>query len=113
MKLKELGKVDKMGTTLSDRSNFFLNHPNDDFINSLKQTLQKDIDETKMYQELLMKLETMWVCKVEDYFDTDLKQFECIIDFDQFTVYLVARPDKLISEVLDYFKEMLNLKPAC
>lgn len=109
LKAKELGKVDSMGATLSERSDFFLKHPNDNFINALKSILDKKLDTDTKYEQLVKELETMWPCKVENFFGTEMQQFECFVDFEQFTVNLVATKGELKNEVVNYFSEMLNI----
>lgn len=110
LKLRDLDKVDKMGTTVADRSMFFLNHINEDFINALKVLLQKENDVDKKYEELVKELETMWECKVCDFIIPGKKSFECFVDFEQFTVFLVANEHELKQEVVGYFCEMLDIK---
>lgn len=110
LKLKELDKISTMGTTIADRSNFFIRYPNSDFIDALTAILMnKDINDDTKYRELVKELETMWPCIIEDFFDTGLKQFECQIDFEQFTVCLAAPADQLQNKVITYFSEMLNI----
>lgn len=110
LKMKELDKLDTLGSTVADRSNYFLRHPNSDFIEALKAILEKkDIDDGTKYKELIKELETMWKCNIENFFETGLKEFECQIDFEQFTVNLVAPEGQLPKKVITYFSEMLNI----
>jgi hypothetical protein len=74
----------------------------------LKEIVAKKIDFDEKYEELVKEIETMWPCKVSDYLDTGLKQFECDVDFEQFTVCLVASQSELKKEVVNYFSEMLT-----
>lgn len=102
-----------MGTTISDRSMFLANHINQDFINDLKSILRKEIDINQKYDELVKELTSMWECKTGDFLgssETQLKQFECLIDFDQFTVFLVASEGELKKNVVNYFCDMLCVK---
>ena len=110
MELKKIGKEHLMGTTIAERSDYFLNHYNDDFISALKNILMKDIDCDSKYEELVAELQTMWECRVDDFVIPGNKQFECLIDFEQFTVFLVASEDQIKKEVVNYFTEMLNIK---
>ena len=108
--LQELGKVDTMGTTISDRSMFLANHIKQEFIDKLKDVLRMELDTDQKYDELVKTLNTMWECKTGDFLDsseTQLKQFECLIDFDQFTIFLVASERELKKEVVKYFCDML------
>lgn len=98
-----------MGTTLSERSEFFIKHHNEDFVNALKSILEKKIDDEVKFEELKKELETMWPCNVGNFLDTRMKQFECLVDFEQFTVCLVAPEKDLKKEVVTYFSEMLQV----
>lgn len=112
MELRKLDKTDKMGTTIADRCNFFIDHINQDFIDDLKKILQKNIDVEAKYYELVKEIETMWPCVVSDFLDSSSgwKQFECLIDFDQFTVFLVEKEEDLKKAVVEYFQRMLKIK---
>lgn len=105
-----------MGTTISDRSMFLANHVQQDFIDALKIILKREIDIGQKYDELVEELNKKWECKTGDFLEsseTNLKQFECLIEFDQFTVFLIASEGELKKKVVDYFCDMLCISAKC
>ena len=98
-----------MGTTIKDRNNFF-QIQDEEFTNALKNILKAtDISEEEKFENLKKELETMWPCQIDKFVDTDLVQFELLIDYEKFTCVIVATEEQLKKEVLQYFNEMLDL----
>lgn len=111
LELKNRNQTNKMGTLLCDRHLFFIDHKDEEFIESLKTILLTNMNLSSKYQALQEELQNEWECKISRFADTDLKMFELLIEFDQFTVNLVAKEDDLERTVIDYFMDMLQLKP--
>lgn len=100
--------VEKMGTTIKDRHNFF-RCLDPDFVAALKSILDSDdSNDDEKYEALVKELKGMWPHETEKFLDTNLKQFELMIDFEVFTCVIVAEEDRIRGEVVQYFKEMLR-----
>ncbi|KAL7025562.1 hypothetical protein ACKWTF_013534 [Chironomus riparius] len=109
--LKKRNKVDKMGSLLSNRHKFFLDYKDDEFINKLKEILLEDIPLNEKYENFLLELKKKWDYNIANFADLDLKMFELLIEFDQFTVNLVSTEKDLKNTVIEYFMNMLHLTP--
>lgn len=100
--------VDSMGTTIKDRHNFFRKQ-DPDFVTALRDILDsEEIDEDKRYEALITELERMWQCEKRQFLETDLEQFEVMIDCEVFTCSIIAKKDQMRDEVIKYFGEMLD-----
>lgn len=109
--LKKRDKVDKMGSLLSNRHKFFIEYKDEVIINKLKEILLEDISLNEKYEKFLMELKTEWQYNITNFADLDLKMFELLIDFDQFTVNLVCKEEDLRKTIIEYFMSMLHLTP--
>ncbi|XP_070502750.1 protein Loquacious [Chironomus tepperi] len=109
--LKSRNKVDKMGSTLSNRHKFFLDYKDHEFIDKLKEILLKNIPLNEKYEKFLQELKTEWDYDIRNFGDLDLKIFELFIQFDQFTVNLVSKEEDLKKTIIEYFMSMLHLTP--
>ena len=111
MDLKTRDKVDKMGSLLSNRHKFFLDYKDEEFINKLKEILLEDISLNEKYEKFLLELKTEWEYNITNFADLELKMFELLIEFEQFTVNLVCEEKDLKKTVIEYFMNMLHLTP--
>lgn len=106
---KKQNKVDKMGTSIKDRHKFYRSQDRE-FVDCLKDILSStEDDDRQKFQKLLDELETMWPYCITKLADTDLMKFELEIEFEKFTSVLIAPEAELYLDVLQYFKEMLNI----
>lgn len=114
--LKKRDKVDQMGKIIKDRYRFFRTQ-DEEFVETFSSLLSSEkMTDDEKYLKLLDELETMWEYKIEKIEDTELWKFELLIDFDKFTCCIIADSDeKLKSEVLQYFMEMMsiNIPQSC
>lgn len=113
LELKKKDKIHTMGRTsrLKDRHNFFKTH-DEDFFNDLKRILiSTETSDEEKYKNLVKELRTMWpVIDDKKFIDTDLMQFEILIDYEVFTCVIIATKENLQKEVLEYFYDILGLK---
>lgn len=111
--LKQQDKVDKMGTLLKDRCEFFLKQ-DETLLENLRNILaSNEMDEASRYEAVLKEFAenpyTKWSSKIEKIGDTGLIKFELMIDFEKFTcVHIHTDETALKKEVLEYFQHMLS-----
>lgn len=96
---------------LSQRSSYLEEYKNEEFIADLKEILKKKIGTDEKYDELVNELNTLWECRLDNFGsqETGLLQFDCLVEFEQFTICLVATPQEIKQKVVSYFSEMLNV----
>jgi hypothetical protein len=107
--LKKIEKIEKMGTSIANRHNFFLDYYNEDFINDLRSILSNNSYETEIEKcnTFLNELTRVWNYEIEDF--SGMKKFELLIDFEKFTVALIGlNEEDLKKRILDYFDFMLS-----
>lgn len=109
--LKKLNQVEKMGTLIKDRHEFFTKQE-ESFVTALKEILNSnELSQEDKYKKLLDELKTMWQYTIEDF--VGFKKFELLIDFENFTCVILASDEqRLRKEVLEYFYQMLGVKTA-
>lgn len=107
--LKELNKTGSMGVTIRERNNFFVNQEDQDLVQELQNILRTELKDDEKIEKLLEKVKTQWDYKFEKFADTDLMVFELLIDFEVFTVVLMAPVEELNKEILEYFCSMLHV----
>lgn len=108
LELKKKDKVETMGTTIKDRHKFFSTQ-DEDFYNALRNILKTTDSDDEKYKNLLKELTTMWPYRIESFAETELMQFELLVDYENFTCLIVGTKEGLQHEVLQYFQEMLNI----
>lgn len=111
--LKQQDKVDKMGTLLKDRCDFFLKQ-DETLLENLRNILAStEQDEASRFAAVLKEFAenpyTKWDSKIGILEDTDLWKFELLIDYEKFTCVLLSDSEQnLKKEVLEYFQDMLR-----
>lgn len=109
LELKKKNMVDKMGTSIKDRHNFFRTQ-DEEFCNALRVILKStELSEDERYENFLKELQTMWPYKIEKFIETDLMKFELLVEYEKFTCILIgSNKQELQTEILKYFDEMLQ-----